>query len=66
MKLNIRLHEIIYIDNSDNVVKTTIQHKGRLNFKQASELIGGYEVKSVDTVNKEYAIPIETLNEYAI
>lgn len=66
MNFNLRLQEIIFIDSDDNVQKTYRQHKGRLSHKQASDLIGGYVVKSVQVVNREYSIPFEKLSDYDI
>ena len=66
MIFDLRLQEIIYVDENDNVEKIYIQHKGRLSHKQASAIIGGFNVKSVQVVNRVYDIPIERLSDYDI
>lgn len=66
MRFDLRLQEIIFIDGNQDVQKTYRQHKGRLSHVQASELIGGFEVKSVQVVHHAYDVPYERLSDYDI
>lgn len=66
MRFDLRLQEIIFIDDNQDVQKTYRQHKGRLSHEQASELIGGFDVKSVQVVHHAYDVPYERLSDYDI
>lgn len=66
MIFDLRLQEIIYVDDDDNVKKTYLQHKGRLSHEKASELIGGFDVKSVQVVHHSYRMAYEILEKYDV